>query len=86
MMHEYGRDVRERMFKRKGISEEKPKDLKSINLQYNMLGCLDNGTNEALTKASDIPSITFFHDFLQNYLQKSFQFISYFFIKLQKQK
>jgi hypothetical protein len=27
MMHEYGRDVRERIFKRKGISEEKHKEL-----------------------------------------------------------
>ena len=26
-------------------------DLKSINLQYIMLGCLDDGTNELLTKS-----------------------------------
>ena len=49
--------------------------LKSVNLQYNTLGRLDNGTNES----SDVPSIIFFHDFLQNSLQKSFQFIFIFF-------
>ena len=30
MMHEYGRDVRERIFKRKVFSEEKPKELVDI--------------------------------------------------------
>ena len=28
-----------------------------------------------VNQASDVPSIIFFHDFLQNFLQKSFQFI-----------
>ena len=36
-------------------------------------------------QASDVPSIIFFYGFLQNSLQKSFQFIFvFFFIKLQK--
>ena len=39
----------------------------------------------AIDQAFDVPSIIFFHNFLQNSLQKSFQFFFYFFfIKLQK--
>ena len=36
--------------------------LKSINLQYITLGCLDDGTNESLTKSeeSDVQSIISF--------------------------
>ena len=34
--------------------------------------------------ASDVPSIIFFYDLLQNSLQKSFQFVFSFFIELQK--
>ena len=59
--------------------------LKSVNLQYNMLGRLEDGTNESSTK-SLIFQIFFFHDFLQNSLQKSFQFISYLFYKITKIK
>ena len=35
-------------------------DLKSVNLQYITLGCLDDGTNKLLTK-SDVPSIIFLY-------------------------
>ena len=46
------------------------------------LGRWDDGTNESSTKRL---IIIFFHDFLQNTLQKGFQFILlFFFIKLQK--
>ena len=34
--------------------------IKSVNLQYNTLGRLDNGTNESLTKS---PSVIFFYTF-----------------------
>ena len=47
--------------------------LKSVNLQYNTLGRLDDGTNKSSTKRLMFP-VFFFHDFLQNSLQKSFQF------------
>ena len=57
-------------------------DLKSVtlcvNLQYNTLGCLDDGTNESPTKGLMFLVLFFFHDFLQNSLQKSFQFIFLF--------
>ena len=56
--------------------------LKSDNLQYNTPGCWDE---RLIDQASDVPSI-FFHNFLQNSLQKSFQFIFYSFIILQKLK
>jgi hypothetical protein len=45
--------------------------VKSVNLQYNMLGCLDDGTNESSTKRLMFQVSFFFHDFLQNSLQKS---------------
>ena len=58
---------------------------KSVNLQYNTLGCLDDGTNESSNKLLMFQVLFFFHDFLQNSLQKFFQFIFlFFFIKLQK--
>ena len=59
--------------------------LKSVNLQYNTLGRLDDGTNKSSTKRLMFQvHIIFFHDFLQNSLQKSFQFI--FFYKITKIK
>ena len=48
------------------------KELKSDNLQYNTL----------VDQASDVPSIIFFHNFLQNSLQKWFQFILFLFTKI----
>ena len=54
--------------------------LKSVNLQYNTLGRLDVGTNESSTKRLMFQELFFFHDFLQNSFQKSFQFIFFFFI------
>ena len=41
-------------------------------------GLLGRWDKRIVDQASDVPSIIFFHDFLQNSLQK------YFFIKLQK--
>ena len=55
------------------------KGQKSINLQYNILGRLENGTNEWLTKRL-FQVLFFFHDFLQNSLQKSFNL--FFFTKM----
>ena len=57
---------------------------KSVNLQYNTLGCLDERTNESSTKRLMFKVLFFFHDFLQNSLQKSFQFIFLFFYKITK--
>ena len=60
--------------------------LKSVNLQYNTLGRLDVGTNEASTKRLMFQELFFFHDFLQIFLQNSFQFIFLFFHKITKMK
>ena len=51
---------------------------KSVNLQYNTLGCLDDGTNELSTKY-----LIFFFSW---FLAKSFQFIFLFFYKITKIK
>ena len=59
---------------------------KSVNLQYNTLGCLDDGTNESPTKPLMFQVLFFFHNFLQNSLQKLFQFIFLFFYKFTKIK
>ena len=56
----------------KSNSQQKNTGLKSDNLQYNMLG---RWNEQLIDQASDVPSIIFFHNFLQNSLQKSFQFI-----------
>ena len=60
--------------------------LKSVNLQYITLACLDDGTNKSSTKHLMFQVIFFFHDFLQNSLQKSFHFIFLFFYKITKIK
>ena len=39
-----------------------------------------------IDQVSDVPSIIFFHNFLQNSLQKSFQFIYLFFHNFTKMK
>ena len=61
-------------------------DFKSVNLQYNTLGCLDDGTNESSTKHLMFQVLLFFHDFLQNSLKKSSNLFSYFFHKVTKIK
>ena len=58
--------------------------LKSVNLQCSTLGCLNDGTNKYAL--SDVLSIIHFHDFLQNSLQNSFQFIFLFFYNITKMK
>ena len=64
----------------------KARVVKSINLQYNTLGRLDDGTNESSTKRLMFQALFFFMILLQNSLQKSFQFISLFFQKNTKIK
>ena len=49
--------------------------LKSVNIWYITLGHWDDGTNESSTKCVMFQVLFFFHDFLQNALQKAFQFI-----------
>ena len=49
--------------------------LKSNNLQYNMLVRWFAGTNDLSTKRLMFQVLSFFHNFLQNSLQKLFQFI-----------
>ena len=43
-------------------------------------GSLGRWAKRIVDQASDVPSIIFFHDFLQNSLQKSFQFIFLIFL------
>ena len=60
---------------------------KSDNLQYNTVGCWVAGTNDSSTKHLMFQVyIFFFHNFLQNSLQKSFQFIFLFFYNFTKIK
>ena len=47
-------------------------------------GLLGRWYKQTVDQASDVPSIISFHDFLQNSLQKSFQFIFLFFYKITK--
>ena len=49
--------------------ESEETNLKFDNHQFNMLGRWDN---HLIDQASDIPSIIYFHNFLQNSLEKSF--------------
>ena len=43
-------------------------NMKSVNLQYNTLGCLDDGTNESSTKHLMLQVLFLSHDILQNSL------------------
>ena len=52
---------------------------KSDNLQYNTLVCWVAGTNDSSTKRLMFQVLFFSHNFLQNSLQKSFEFIFLFF-------
>ena len=58
----------------------------SDNLQYNTLFCWFAGTNESFTMCLVFQVLFIFHNFLQNYLQKSFQFIFLSFHKFTKMK
>ena len=49
--------------------------MKLVNLQYNMLGRWAKRLGD---QSSDVPSIFFFHNFLQNSLQKYFQFFFFY--------
>ena len=49
-------------------------------------GLLGRWDKRIVDQASDVPSIIFFHNFLQNSLQKSFQFIFLFFHNFTKIK
>ena len=53
---------------------------KSDNLQYNTLVCWVAGMNDSSTNHQVFQVLFFFHNFLQNSLQKLFQFISFIFL------
>ena len=59
----------------KSLLDQKLWYLKSVNIWYITLGHWDDGTNESSTKCVMFQVLFFFHDFLQNALQKAFQFI-----------
>ena len=48
--------------------------------QYNTMGRWVDGTFVSLTDASDVPSIIYFHYFLQNSLKNPFNLFFYLFI------
>ena len=58
--------------------------MKSVNLQYNMLGCLDDGTNESSTKRLMFQYYFSFMISCKILCINPFDLFSYFFIKLQK--
>ena len=57
---------------------------KSVNLQYNTLGRLDNGTNESSTKHLMFQVLFFFMISCKIICKNPFNLFSHFFIKLQK--
>ena len=59
-------------------------NIKSNNVQYNMRGHWVAGTNDSSINCLMFQVLFFSHDFLQNSLQKSFQFIFYFFYDFTK--
>ena len=62
-------------------------DLKSVNLQHNTLGCLDDGTNQSSTKRLMFQLCIIFFMISCNILCKNpFNLFSYFSINLQKWK
>ena len=59
-------------------------EIKSINLQYNRLGCLDHGTNESSTKRLMFQVLFFFMISCKILCKNPFNLFSYFLKKLQK--
>ena len=59
---------------------ETVQDLESNNLQYNTLARWLTGTNDSSTKRLMFQVLFLFHNFLQNSLQKLFQFIFIIFL------
>ena len=55
---------------------------KSVNLQYNTLGCLDDGTNELSTKRLMFQELFFFMISRKILCKNPFIFFSYFSIKI----
>ena len=55
---------------------------KSVNLQYNTLGCLDDGTSESLTKHLMFQVLFFIMISCKILCKNPFNLFSYFFIKL----
>ena len=68
--------------------QKKVGEKKSVNLQFNTLGCLEDGTNESLTMSrleSDVTSIILFFMISCKILCKNpFNLFSYFFYKIKK--
>ena len=63
-----------------------PLGLKIRQFTIHYAGLLGRWDKRILDQMFDVPSIIFFHNFLQNSLQKSFQFIFLFFYKITKIK
>ena len=60
--------------------------LKFVNLQYNMLGCLNDGTNESSTKRLMFQALFFFMISCKNLCKNPSNLFSYFFYKIAKIK
>ena len=61
-------------------------NLKSVNLQYNTLGRLDDGTNESSTKRLMFQVLFFFMISCKILCKNPFNLFSYFFYKITKIK
>ena len=70
---------RTKQFCQESSSSKNRLHLKSDNLQYNTLGRWIAGTNDSSTKRLMFQVLFFLHNFLQNSLQKLFQFNFLFF-------
>ena len=68
------------------LNNENPNILKSVNLQYNTLGRLDNGTNESSTKRLMFQVLFFFMISCKIPCKNPFNLFSYFFYKITKIK
>ena len=69
---------------KKCATKFKEDDHKSVNLQYNTLGCLDDGTNESLTKRLMFQVLFFFMISCRILCKNTFNLFVYFLKKIQK--
>ena len=79
--------IRERFFihlLRIIVFTARPQDMKSVNLQFNTLGRLDDGTNESSTKRLMFQILLFFMISCKILCKNPFNLFSYLLIKLQK--
>ena len=68
------------------VPNDSKNDLKSVILQYNTLGCLDDGDKRIIDQVRDVPNIIFFMTSCKILWKNPFNLFSYFFHKITKIK